>query len=82
MLVAAFSATVPVVALVINGALSLVSMTFTVTAFSDALSPSLAMIVNWYDVFTSKFATASRVTAPVVALIATRAASPTAGLTE
>ena len=40
------------------------------------------MIVNWYDVFTSKFATASRVTAPVVALIATRAASPTAGLTE
>ena len=79
---AAFSVTEPVAPLVITGALSLASTTFTVTDFSVVLSPSLAMMVNTYDVFVSKSADARSVTAPVVAWIATTAASPTAGLID
>ena len=65
MLVAAFSVTEPTAALVITGALSLRSMTLTVTAFSARLTPSDATTVNRYDFFVSKSAEARSVTAPV-----------------
>ena len=82
MLVAAFSATLPVAALVKTGVLSFTSLTVTVTArsaLSAGLPVSLATTVKVYVPLVSRSALANRRTSPLTLLMLNKAASPTPG---